>query len=82
MISVGSIAAAASLPFLMLWLYPRDWFQLAFGIVACAMAILKHRKNIERIRTGSEPRVRLFGRGAAVNTEPRTPGDTTGDAGH
>jgi acyl phosphate:glycerol-3-phosphate acyltransferase len=80
-ISVGSLAAAVALPFFMLWLYPRDWFQLAFGIVAAAMAIYKHRKNIERLRTGAEPRVHLFGKrsgeapAAASPSEKDVPSD-------
>ena len=61
-ISLGSVAAAASLPFLMWWLYPHDWYQLAFAVVASVMALYKHRKNIERLRAGTEPRIHLFGR--------------------
>jgi len=61
-ISVGSLAAAASLPFLMLWLYPHDWYQFAFGTAAALMATYKHRKNIERLRAGTEPKVHIFGK--------------------
>ena len=61
-ISVGSIAAATALPFLMWWLYPHDYWQLGFAIVASLMAIYKHRKNIERLRAGTEPKVHLFGK--------------------
>lgn len=63
-ISLGSVAAAASLPFLMWWLYPHDWYQLAFAVAASVMALYKHRKNIERLRAGTEPRIHLFGRRA------------------
>ena len=65
-ISAGSIAAAIALPFLMLWLYPHDWYQLGFGIVASVMAIYKHRPNIERLRAGTEPRVRLYGKRSPI----------------
>jgi glycerol-3-phosphate acyltransferase PlsY len=70
MISVGSLAAAVSLPFLMALFYPRDWFQLAFGILASAMAIYKHRANIARLRAGAEPKVHLFGKRATAAAEP------------
>lgn len=72
-ISVGSLAAAVSLPFLMVWLYPHDAFQLAFGIAASLMAIFKHRKNIERLRSGTEPRVHLFGKRATAAAGPTPP---------
>ena len=85
MISVGSIAAAVALPFLMFWLYPRDWYMLAFGIVASLMAIFKHRKNIERLRKGEEPRVHLFGsrdKASPSRADSLSEKDTSSDAGH
>jgi glycerol-3-phosphate acyltransferase PlsY len=69
-ISVGSLAAAVALPLLMFWLYPHDWFQLGFGIVASLMAIFKHRKNVERLRNGTEPRVHIFGKRQAPPAAP------------
>ncbi len=84
-ISVGSLAAAVALPFFMVWLYPGDWCQLAFGIVASAMAIYKHRNNIERLRTGAEPRVHLFGRrvpGEAPPSESLDKKERSSDAFH
>jgi glycerol-3-phosphate acyltransferase PlsY len=69
-ISVGSLAAAIALPFLMVWLYPHDYSQLAFAIVASLMAILKHRKNIERLRKGEEPRVHLYGKRESKPASP------------
>jgi glycerol-3-phosphate acyltransferase PlsY len=84
-ISIGSLAAAIALPFLMFWLYPHDWYQLAFGIVASLMAIYKHRKNIERLRNGTEPRVHLFGKrqtASSPNPEALTEKDTPPDAFH
>ena len=73
-ISVGSLAAAIALPFLMAWLYPHDYYQLAFAIVASLMAIFKHRKNIERLRKGEEPRVHLYGK-REVKASPASPLD-------
>jgi len=84
-ISIGSLAAAVALPFLMFWLYPHDWYQLAFGIVASLMAIYKHRKNIERLRNGTEPRVHLFGKrqtASSPDPEALTEKDTPPDAFH
>lgn len=58
-VSLGSILAALSLPLLALWLYPAQPAILAFACAACAMAVYKHRANIQRLRTGTEPKVRL-----------------------
>jgi glycerol-3-phosphate acyltransferase PlsY len=60
-VSVGSIAAAFSLPFFMILFYRGDRYQLAFGIAAGVMAIYKHRSNILRLRAGTEPKVSLTG---------------------
>ncbi len=59
-ISLGSVLAAFSLPFFSLWLYPGDKYRLAFAIAACLLAIYKHRTNIQRLRDGTEPTVRMF----------------------
>ncbi|MCW3096737.1 MAG: acyl-phosphate glycerol-3-phosphate acyltransferase [Chthonomonadaceae bacterium] len=56
-VSLGSIAAALSLPPLMWYFYPGDYYRLAFSIVACVMAVYKHRANIQRLREGTEPKV-------------------------
>lgn len=56
-VSVGSMLAAASLPPMMLLLYPHDYYRLGFGIVACMMALYKHRANIQRLRAGTEPKL-------------------------
>ncbi len=58
-VSLGSILAALSLPVLALWLYPAQPAVLAFACVACAMAVYKHRANIQRLRAGTEPKVCL-----------------------
>ena len=62
-VSVGSMLGALSLPILMPIFYPLtvagNSFRLLFGIAACLMALYKHRANIERLRRGIEPRVRL-----------------------
>jgi glycerol-3-phosphate acyltransferase PlsY len=58
-VSVGSLLAAASLPFAMHYFYPGDSARLAFGIIACVMAFYKHRSNIQRLISGTEPKVSL-----------------------
>jgi len=58
-VSLGSVLSALALPFCIAWLYPGDNYRLAFGVVACVMAVYKHRSNVGRIRAGTEPRVRL-----------------------
>jgi glycerol-3-phosphate acyltransferase PlsY len=58
-VSLGSILSAVALPCCIAWLYPGDRFRLAFGLIACFMAVYKHRANIRRIRAGTEPKVRL-----------------------
>ena len=56
-VSLGSILAALSLPFLTLWLNPGDPYRLAFALTACILAVYKHRANIQRLRKGIEPKV-------------------------
>lgn len=58
-VSLGSIVAALSLPPMMWLFYPGDYYRLSFSIVACIMAVYKHRANIQRLRAGTEPK---FGR--------------------
>jgi acyl phosphate:glycerol-3-phosphate acyltransferase len=53
-VSVGSLAASASLPFAT-WGYYRDWpLTLVTGAMG-ALAIYKHRGNIRRLLNGTEP---------------------------
>ena len=60
-VSLGSLLAALSLPLLMPIFYPHDNARLAFGLLACVMAFYKHRANIQRLRAGTEPKMRLGG---------------------
>ena len=50
---------AVSLPLLALWRYPGQPAVFAFTVVACVMAVYKHRANIQRLRAGTEPKVCL-----------------------
>ncbi len=71
-VSVGSILAAMSLPFAMHYFYPGDIYRLEFSIVACVMALFKHKSNIGRLLKGTEPRVSLTRRKSSP-AEPSVP---------
>ncbi|MDW8208461.1 MAG: glycerol-3-phosphate 1-O-acyltransferase PlsY [Chloroherpetonaceae bacterium] len=58
-VSLGALLGAFSLPVLMPLYYPGDGFRLAFGVLACILAVLRHRSNIQRLLAGTEPRVHL-----------------------
>jgi len=71
-VGLGSMVAAAALPWLVAWAGARGWIDdeamlplMVFG-VACAVFVLwTHRSNIARMRAGTEPRARklwLLGR--------------------
>lgn len=71
-VSLGSILAALSLPFLTLWLYPDDPYRFAFALAACLLAVYKHRANIQRLRAGIEPKVCMpWQKKARLNDEQR-----------
>ncbi len=53
-VSLGSIVAAAILPFLTWLFHPGDWARLTFCVVAGIFSIYKHRGNIQRLRNGTE----------------------------
>jgi len=54
-VSLGSIIAAAALPFLLAAFHYNGKY-LVFGILFCVFAILKHIPNIKRLLTGTESR--------------------------
>ena len=51
MVSVGSIAAGISFPFICYWL-ERDFFW--FGLIMAAVLLYAHRSNIKRVVRGEE----------------------------
>lgn len=55
-VSVGSIAASATLPFATYGFY-RNWTLTIVTGAMAALAIYKHRANIQRLLAGTEPRV-------------------------
>jgi acyl phosphate:glycerol-3-phosphate acyltransferase len=71
-VSVGSIIGALSLPVLMPIFYPGDYYRLAFGTLACIMAVYKHRANIQRLRNRTEPKIQL-----PWTKKPDAPTETT-----
>jgi glycerol-3-phosphate acyltransferase PlsY len=58
-VSLGSLIGAITLPIGMYIVYPGDNYRLGFGLIACIMAIYKHRANIQRLLAGTEPKVSL-----------------------
>ncbi len=59
-VSLSSIVAALSLPFLMLSAFHGDNFRpayLALSIVTMAIVLWRHRSNLQRLLTGNEPRI-------------------------
>jgi glycerol-3-phosphate acyltransferase PlsY len=62
-VSVGSIVAAIALP-IAVWFTKENLFLEIVTIALCALAILKHRKNMQRLLAGTENR---------IGTKPSTP---------
>jgi glycerol-3-phosphate acyltransferase PlsY len=71
-VSVGSIAAAAVLP-IATWFIPpigqdfdhrRSWLLESITIAAGLMVIIKHRSNLQRLRTGTEKKISFSSKGA------------------
>lgn len=54
-VSIGSIAASATLPFAT-WLTTQDWTLTIVTGAMGVLAIYKHKGNIERLLNGTEPR--------------------------
>jgi len=58
-VSVASIGGAVALPVavgILFATHRTDWLALGVSVVMCALAIWRHRSNIARLRTGTEPR--------------------------
>ncbi|HBR33684.1 MAG TPA: acyl-phosphate glycerol 3-phosphate acyltransferase [Firmicutes bacterium] len=56
-VSLSSIIAASVLPWACLYFYPGEWSLFIYAAVACALAIFRHRSNIQRIINGNENRI-------------------------
>lgn len=60
-VSLGSILAAVSFPFLMVYVFKEDVpLFIAFGITAALMVVLTHQKNIKKLVNGTENKAKLF----------------------
>lgn len=57
-VSLGSILAAVAFPPLLL-AFREPWPLVAFGTVAAAVVVWRHRANIQRLRAGNELRLNL-----------------------
>ena len=56
-VSVGSMAAAASLP-IAVFLIEKTWLLGGFAGVIALLIIIRHKDNIQRLRAGTEPTIR------------------------
>ncbi len=56
--SVGSMLGSVLAP-IALWFFTGSIAETAYGIFAAVIIVLKHRENIERIRSGTEGPIRL-----------------------
>ncbi len=61
-VSLSSILAAIMFPIQLIWIFKRyeQPLFIAFGICAALLVVLTHRKNINRLLTGSENKARLL----------------------
>ncbi len=55
-VSIGSILAAAVLAPAAAWFYPGEWIYFALATLAGALAVWRHRSNIQRLAAGTESR--------------------------
>jgi glycerol-3-phosphate acyltransferase PlsY len=55
-VSIGSLLAAAVLPPLAAWFYPREWIYFGLATLAGGLAAWRHRSNIQRLLAGTESR--------------------------
>lgn len=67
-VSLGSIVAAALVPFLM-WAFGEQQEFLYFGIVAAVFVIVRHRPNIERLLKGEELKIKAASSTAQTKEE-------------
>jgi glycerol-3-phosphate acyltransferase PlsY len=60
-VSLSSILAAISFPFLTIYIFHRDEpLLIAFGVAAALMVVITHKKNIIRLLNGEESKANLF----------------------
>lgn len=55
-VSLGSVLAAVSVPVWMYWLH-LEMPYIAFGVLAAAFAVYRHRSNIKRLLNGTEYKI-------------------------
>lgn len=56
-VSLASMIAAIGLPLSCLLFYPGEKILLLYTVLACALAIFRHRANIQRIMNGTENKI-------------------------
>jgi glycerol-3-phosphate acyltransferase PlsY len=55
-VSLGSICAAALLPFMLLFMH-QPWSYIIMGLILTSIVIFRHRENIKRLRNGTEKKI-------------------------
>jgi len=58
-VSVASLLAAVSFPFMTWWLYPGRTVLLVFAVSVVPVVVWSHRANIGRLLRGEEPRITM-----------------------
>lgn len=58
-VSVASLLAALSFPFMTWWLYPGRPVLLGFAVVVVPVVVWSHRANVGRLLRGEEPRITM-----------------------
>ncbi|MCL1890822.1 MAG: glycerol-3-phosphate 1-O-acyltransferase PlsY [Coriobacteriia bacterium] len=78
-VSVGSVAAAIAVPVGVLLFYRGPFFSISFiifGVLAAAVVLFAHRKNIVRLIHGEEPRFSVGSSKKAAEEPKKTPEGT------
>lgn len=60
-VSLGSMLSGLVFPILMLTLFPGHPALVVYGFVVFGLLIFTHRANIQRLRTGTEKKLQIFG---------------------
>jgi len=56
-VSIGSLLASIVLPVASAWFYPGQWVYFGLATLAGGLATWRHRSNIQRLLSGTEPRL-------------------------
>lgn len=59
MVSAASVGAALILPLAIIWLRTGEWALIVFSLLVGLLICIRHRSNLQRILSGTEPRIRF-----------------------